>query len=164
MEPDTKTQAGQTQAGQTQAGQTQAGQTQAGELVWLNGLLAEAKAFDHTMLPPAVEVKKGERVIGDCPEEAKSFYALGRYFARECKRIKLESGFQVDGISDEEHARFNQMDEKEDALMEIFWGTVRHALNSWGVSLGARAGWKIVQIPEQESPVEKLLGKIMGQQ
>lgn len=134
--------------------------TEKSNATWAEKLLTEVQGFDPAMFPPADKVAAKEKVLGDCPEVAKPFFALARYYRRECERMKLEAGYIPGGLSGGELLRYRQMDQKEDALMEMFWGSVHDGLNTWTSAIGVRAGWKIVETapPDPRAAIAGLLG------
>jgi hypothetical protein len=128
---------------------------------WVEALLAEVQEFDFKMFPPTGKIKKGETVLGSCPENAKPLFSLAQYYLRECQRIKLEAEYQPGGMSKDDQVRFKQMDQKNDALMELFWGMVYDGLGIWGTrGIGVREEWKIIET-KADNPLQMLAG-ILG--
>ena len=125
---------------------------------WIDRLLSEVREFDPALFPPTGDPAKGEKILGDCPAAAKPFFALAQYYNRECQRMKLEAQFQTGGLSGEEKARYRQMDQKHDALMELFWGMVSDELNAWDSGIGVRSQWKIVAAHGTISALAGILG------
>jgi hypothetical protein len=127
--------------------------------LWAEKLLTEVRGFEPSLFQPKGEIK-ASRVLGDCPESAKRFFSLALFYERECKRIKLEGEFQEGGMAGDDKVRFYQMDQKYDTLMEMFWGEVHEHLNTWGIPIGVRVGWRIVEVKD-ENPLQRILGGVI---
>lgn len=125
------------------------------EKTWVTTLLEEAATFDYTLFTPQGEPEKGETVIGEAPEEARRFFALSRYYGRECERIKLEAKYQE--LTPQEIERLAEMDDKEDILRELCWGSIKANLGRWYVSIGLRKGWQVVEVKGKQDVVVKAL-------
>jgi hypothetical protein len=124
---------------------------------WVDELLEEASAFDETLFPPLDPVGSGERVLGEASEGARKVFALARYYGREVRRFKVESGYQQPTGAEMQIAL--EMDDKEDLLMEMLWCIIMADLKDWTPGIGMREGWKVVRTrPEPAKALAALLG------
>lgn len=115
-------------------------------------LLSEAAQFEASLFPPQSKVRQGERVLGEVPEKLRPYAALASYYRREAQRLKLEGKYQK--WTEDDKARYSELDSRDDVLMEIFWHALKAHLNFWSTThgMGIREGWVAVAMaPEKLS-------------
>lgn len=115
---------------------------------FLRALFEEVEHFDSSLFPPlSAPVKNGEKVIGECPEYLRKFYALAQMFSREKDRLAVENKYTPKGAPGEAEIlrQLYELNTKEDLLREILWAALRAELNSFEEqSIGLREDWKVV--------------------
>lgn len=130
---------------------------------FLNDLLAEVDAFDEGMFPPNQSKMDGDIVVGECPLWVRKAFALDRYYARECKRHKVEREFESadESKNHDNGCRYMEMTYKKDLLHEILWAAIRGDMNLWADhNVGLREGWIVVR--SKAEPQDQIRNMIQG--
>jgi len=116
----------------------------------LQTLLAETAETDPEMLPPTSPIDDGEKVIGTVDDDyIKRIFSLASFYRRESQRMQVD--LQAIGDEPSNSPSFNQLKQKYETLQEIFWFLLRAHYNHWGMGIGVRRNWKVVNTDGNKS-------------
>lgn len=129
----------------------------------LKALLDEISNADPEMLPPPSKKESGDKHLGFVTDEyTKKVFSLSHFYRREAQRLQVD--IEATGENPKLNPDFNQYKQRQDTLLEIFWLVLRASVNIWGVDIGIRKGWEIVQCnSDDDNKLPKaLLRKLLG--
>jgi len=120
---------------------------------WLEELLKELKGWEKEGPEPEDPVADNEKVIGEVPVELRLLRGYSDSLKERVRQIHsscliLEDEFDEDSILME----LSDIKEKIDILHSLFWGCLRRSFTTKLTNIGVREGWKVVELPEEESP------------
>ncbi len=112
-----------------------------------------------------VEKQNGEKIVGEVEEDTRKLWILYTVWAKLSMETVVEARFCGNKKQSAELLnRAVSLGKKSELLSEIFWASVKDALDLWGHngSVGIRAGWKVVTTNPEEPPFLASLRDLFG--
>lgn len=114
---------------------------------WLDDITEKAKNINPEMFKPGAEAGLLDDILGEVDERSKKFYALAKTYERCADKAREDANrLFTDAFSKQrllEIAR--KTDQEANAIMGIFFASVKSANNLWGENIVIKKGWKIVR-------------------
>ncbi len=125
----------------------------------LERLLNEARGIAKLKPAPQGEVRKGDTIVGEVPESVRPLYCLWQKYERQAEESVLQLRFgDIEGdekTSLEVHT--SELRTKAEILRELFWASLRDALQLWNAErIRLCAGWKVVTPPSASACARSL--------
>lgn len=122
---------------------------------WLLGL--ETEIEDQDREPIASEMEDGEEVVGELPEELRTFLFIRRVLYRRMKKLHEKHKEFCTGeggpACDEYDSQMIRLRDQHDAVDSLFWRSERELFDGLvGSDIAIREGWKVVNCPKEENP------------
>lgn len=130
----------------------------------LRTLLAEVDETDPELLPPPNQFQKGEKKLGVVTDDfIRRVFSLASFYRREGQRLEVD--MMAAGEDPKKSVTHNQLRQKHETLQEIFWLLIRSNMDAWGIGIGIRKGWELVDTDDaEESNLPPILRKLFGQE
>ena len=128
----------------------------------MKALLDEISNADPEMLPPPSKKESSDRHLGFVTDDyIKRVFSLSCFYRREGQRLQID--LEAAGEEPKQSPDYNMHKQRHDTLMEIFWFLLRSQIDIWGVDIGIRKGWEVVQCNSDDDKLPKaLLKKLLG--
>ena len=114
---------------------------------WLKILPMELENIDAKELDePGEEVDpRSDVVVGEASDDLKRIYTLTEKLQEAGVRYSVDARFSKDNnLRSDAEKKVYELHDKLEALMRIFWITLKDDFNLWGKdSVGIRKGWKV---------------------
>ncbi len=129
----------------------------------MKALLDEITNADPEMLPPPARKESGDKFLGIVTDDyIKKVFSLSSFYRREGQRLQVD--LEAAGEDPKQNAEFNMHKQRHETLQEIFWLLLRCHVTVWGVDIGIRKGWEVVQYHSDDDKLPKaLLKKLLGE-
>lgn len=97
----------------------------------------------------------GERALGRLSDATITLWTLSMILTSEISLQKALGGSLVDPAVAEEHTERGMiLDEIDDVVQELMWAQARNDTGFWKpVGIGIRAGWELVEMKDDKSPM-----------
>ena len=114
---------------------------------WLKILPMELSNIDaKELVEPGEEVDpRSDVVVGEASDDLKRIYTLTEKLQEAGVRYSVDARFSKDNnLRSDAEKKVYELHDKLEALMRIFWITLKDDFNLWGKdSVGIRKGWKV---------------------
>jgi len=114
---------------------------------WLKILPMELANIDaKELVEPGEEVDpRSDVVVGEASDDLKRIYTLTEKLQEAGVRYSVDARFSKDNnLRSDAEKKVYELHDKLEALMRIFWITLKDDFNLWGKdSVGIRKGWKV---------------------
>ena len=114
---------------------------------WLKILPMELANIDaKELVEPGEEVDpRSDVVVGEASDDLKRIYTLTEKLQEAGVRYSVDARFSKDNnLRSDAGKKVYELHDKLEALMRIFWITLKDDFNLWGKdSVGIRKGWKV---------------------
>ncbi|MBU3942938.1 hypothetical protein KKA24_03070 [Patescibacteria group bacterium] len=127
---------------------------------WLDSIETEAeKMVIGISLAPSLEVRSEDNEAGEVDDELKKFWSLAQLWEKEAKEKALQAEYEANiEVRELLIEQASCLKQRHDALMEIFWISVRDTFDLWEKQMiGIRKGWIIVWKSEKGCSIFEVL-------
>ncbi|MBI4149273.1 hypothetical protein HY491_02400 [Candidatus Woesearchaeota archaeon] len=122
---------------------------------WLDVITTELSSIEPgAVAEPESELKQGDIVVGDVPDDLKQFFGLSKRWMMKAEQEEDVATAQRASNPEQTNQHIEEATKlwkKAKTLREIFWISIKDAFSLWGKeSIGVRKGWKVVWSEERQ--------------
>ena len=120
---------------------------------WLKLLPLELSGMDKVeIIEPEYPVGKNDHLVGEMSDMTRRLFTLGRLLEKDANQSKLDAQYCPDKARKAElQSRANEFMVKSNIIKELMWVGIKDEFGLWNISIGVRAGFKVVTMPDSQN-------------